>query len=240
MEILVVAAAMFIAGLVQTVSGFGGSLTIMMVLPTIMSLNDAVTLNQTVMIILVFMLVASYWRAIEFRKAVLPTVFCILFTTIFTDLALMVNVTTMKLLFGLFLIGVSIYFWLFSGKVRSSSNPLMACVCGSLSGITNGLFGIGGPPIAVYYLAVTDSKDAYIGTTQLVFFLTTIYTVLFRISKGLFCDDFWQYAVLGTVSILLGMLFGKKINRRISPEAMKKCVYVCLCVTGVNTVIQSL
>ena len=115
-----------------------------------------------------------------------------------------------------------------------------ACTCGSLSGITNGMFGIGGPPIAVYYLAVSDSKEAYIGTTQFFFLITTLYTIVFRLSKGLICNGFWEYVLIGMVSILAGKLVGKKINDRISPETMKKCVYVCLFVTGVVTVIQSL
>lgn len=240
MEILMVGLASFLAGMVQTVSGFGGSLILMMFLPAILSLMDAITLNQTIMLVLDISLVITYRKSIRFRQVLLPAAACLVFTTLSTDLSMRVNVTTMKLLFGIFLVGISFYFWFFSSRVRITASPLMGCACGSLAGITTGLFGIGGPPIAVYYLAVSDSKDAYIGTTQFFFLLTTIYTIGFRFSRGLVCEGFWWYVLLGLLFILCGKLVGKKINDRISPETMKKCVYVCLLVTGVVTVVQSL
>ena len=240
MGILTVVLATFLAGVIQTVSGFGGSLVLMMFLPAIMTLMDAITLNQTIMVVLDISLIVTYRRSIRFRQVLLPAIFCLIMTTVFTDLAMHLHISLMKLLFGLFLVGISIYFWFFSRKVRCASGWPMACTCGSLSGITNGMFGIGGPPIAVYYLAVSDSKEAYIGTTQFFFLITTLYTIVFRLAKGLICNGFWEYVLIGMVSILAGKLVGKKINDRISPETMKKCVYVCLFVTGVVTVIQSL
>lgn len=240
MEILVIMLATFLAGVVQTVSGFGGSLVIMLFLPAVMPLMDAIMVNQTAMILLNISLIFTYRKSIRFRQVLLPAAVCLLFTTVFIDISLMVNVQTMKLLFGLFLIGISIYFWFFSQKVCCKASPAMACFCGALSGTTNALFGIGGPPIAVYYLAVSDSTDAYIGTTQFLFLITTLYTVLFRFSKGLVCEAFWKYALAGIAAILIGKLVGKKINDRISPEIMKRCVYVCLLLSGLMTVIQSL
>ena len=240
MEIIIVALSAFSAGIVQTVSGFGGSLVIMLFLPAIMSLMDAITLNQTIMIVLDISLIITYRKSFRFRQVILPAAVSLIFTTLFTDIAMMVNVKTMKLLFGIFLVCVSIYFWFFSHKVKASPSRTVGCVCGALSGTANGLFGIGGPPIAVYYLAVSDSKDAYIGTTQFFFLIVTLYTIAFRYSKGLICEGFWQYSLLGIAAILTGKLVGKKINNRISPETMKKCVYICLFVTGLSTVFQSI
>ena len=153
MGILTVVLATFLAGVIQTVSGFGGSLVLMMFLPAIMTLMDAITLNQTIMVVLDISLIVTYRRSIRFRQVLLPAIFCLIMTTVFTDLAMHLHISLMKLLFGLFLVGISIYFWFFSRKVRCASGWPMACTCCSLSGITNGMFGIGGPPIAVYYLA---------------------------------------------------------------------------------------
>lgn len=131
MEILVIMLATFLAGVVQTVSGFGGSLVIMLFLPAIMPPMDAIMVKQTAMILLNISLIFTYRKSIRFRQVLLPAAVCLLFTTVFIDISLMVNVQTMKLLFGLFLIGTSIYFWFFSQKVRCKASPAMACFSGT-------------------------------------------------------------------------------------------------------------
>jgi transcriptional regulator with XRE-family HTH domain len=51
-------------------------------------------------------------------------------------------------------IAISLWFMFFADKIRIKANLLTAFICGSLAGVASGLFGIGGPPMVIYILAI--------------------------------------------------------------------------------------
>ena len=95
-----------------------------------------------------------------------------------------------------------------------------------------GLFGIGGPPMVLYYLAAMDSKEEYLGTIQAFFCLTGFYTLAMRILKGYYTLDLALPTLIGIAGILLGMLAGNRLQARINGVMMRKLVYAFLGVTG--------
>lgn len=240
MDSLIVFFAAFLGGLIQTTTGFGGSLIVMMFFPLVMSLTEATTLNLIILLVLDTYLVIANWKFICFRLVIVPSVISICITTIFIQLSMVMNIQTMKLIFGVFLIGISIYFWMFSDRMKIKPNLKSASICAGLSGITNGLFGIGGPPIALYYLSTTQSKEQYIATTQFFFLITTTYTVCVRLMNGMISTLFWTYFAVGAIAILIGKAIGSAIYHYLSQAVIKKCVYIYLMITGVYTVWQCL
>ena len=65
----------------------------------------------------------------------------------------------LKKVFGVFLMLLSVYFLVFSSKLKIKATLMSATVCGTLAGILGGLFGIGGPPMVIFFLAALDDKE---------------------------------------------------------------------------------
>ena len=131
----------------------------------------------------------------------------------------------MKMIFSLFLIALALYFIFFSQKIRLEANLQTVLVCASLAGAANGFFGIGGPPMALYFLAVTKEKEEYIGTTQTYFLLTSVYTTIIRIMSGVFDRELLLLALPGIAAILIGEWIGGRIVDKISYDKMTKLIY---------------
>ena len=140
----------------------------------------------------------------------------------------------LKFVFGIFLIIVGIYFLRFSERVKVKDTILVMVVCSFVSGLCNGLFGIGGPLMVLYYLAACDSMDEYIGNIQCLFLITDIYCLGLRAQEGIFTSALIGPSIVGIIAILLGQVVASKIVSKIKNESViRLCTYVMVCVSGV-------
>lgn len=121
-------------------------------------------------------------------------------------------------------------------KFKFSATGLTAAATASVSGITAGLFGIGGPPLAPYLLSVARSNEEYIGMMQTMFALSSSVGMLLRIVRGIYTVELLPATVLGTIGILLGKRVGLKMLKKISKENMMKLVYSMIAVSGILTI----
>ena len=129
---------------------------------------------------------------------------------------------------------LSIYFLTISGKLKVKANLTSVTICAIISGIMGGLFGIGGPPMVIYFLAAIDDKDRYLGTIQTFFFITGAYTFIFRVINGIYTMDLIPYTILGVAGIMIGTVLGRKFVDRINADTMKKMVYLFLGFAGLT------
>lgn len=128
------------------------------------------------------------------------------------------------------LLSLYLYFWLQKICIRHTfGNALLLSTAG---GILGGLFGVGGPPLVLYYLATTDSKEKYLGTTQMFFLLNNLYDFGGRLVNGMVTLEILRYALLGIGTTLLGLWIGRRIFRLINADTLKKIVYVIMFMDG--------
>ena len=114
-------------------------------------------------------------------------------------------------------------------------------ICSVLAGLGNGFFGISGPPMVVYYLALAgNDKKKYIGTIQFFFFMTSLYASTLRILEGIVTWDIAWMLVSGGIGILLGNVIGSRILEKLNVEVMKKLIYMFLALSGVITFVSNL
>ena len=236
--ILIVAAAAAGAGAVQSLTGFGGGIVMMMFFPSLLPVLSASSLSGAVGLLLSGSLMLRYRRYIRRDLLVLPAAAYIVSSTLSLTFADMIETGLLLKLFGAFLVVLSIYFLCFSGRLQVKATAGTATVCGALSGVVGGLFGIGGPPMVLYYLAAMEKKEEYLGTIQAFFFLTGAYTLAVRIFKGYYTLALALPTLVGVGAILLGMLIGNRLQDRINGAMMRKLVYAFLGVTGIINLLK--
>lgn len=237
---ILVLIASILGGFTQTVTGFGCGIVIMLFLPYIMPVVQASGLSVLITMILNVLLVGRYRRSINVRLVVLPAVISFAVSTLAIHIGANLELNVMKITFSLFLIVLALYFIFFSDKIKIRPTFPTVLICAFLAGAANGLFGIGGPPMALYFLAVTREKEEYIGTTQLYFLLTSAYTTMVRIFSGVFDKELLLMGVPGIFAILLGSYIGMRVVGRISHEKMKHTIYLFLIASGVITLVQTI
>ena len=153
---LVTVLVSFVGAMIQGVTGFGASLTIMTLLPYFVDLPSAVALSGVIPMVQMAVLVWLYRRAINLHRVIIPAFFYLIGCWISIRYTLDFDPRHLKFAFGIFLIIVGIYFLRFSDRVKVKDTIPVMFVCSFVSGLCNGIFGIGGPLMVLYYLAACD------------------------------------------------------------------------------------
>lgn len=230
----------FIAGLMQAITGFGGGIVIMTVLPNLVSMNAAPAISGAVCTPLSWSISWKYHKYMSLRLTIFPCIVYIAACTIAIQISSCIDMNYLKPVFGAFLIFMGLYFMFFSGKIKVTGNYLTAFVCSAASGALGGFFGIGGPFLVLYFLSETKSKEEYLGSINFLFAITTLYQLFARVAAGILTANMFPLILLGCLSVLLGRVAGSHIVDRMNAERMKTIIYIFLIFAGILTTINSL
>lgn len=231
----------FAASVVQGVSGFAFGMVVLMVFPYLFGYTKSLVLAA-----LMATLVMLY-NAFLYRKTIdwtwIPKW---LLVYVVADL---MGVLVLKrvgdhpiwypLMGGIFILMALYLLW---GQKIIHVQPGMSSlvVLSVLSGLIMGAFGVGGPLMAAFFLEATDSKEYYLGTSQLVLGLTLAIDFLLRVINGMFTVDLVGYTLLGVVSMAAGLYIAKALVRRMDALTMRKIICVVMMADGVFMLFHNL
>ena len=228
-------------GFVQSTSGFGFGIFVMVFFPLYLPVLQASGLCSLILIFLLSTLVWRYRKYIQWKHAVFPAAVYLVVSTVTIRLASSVNLSGINFWLGIFLLLIAIYMAFMSQKIKVKANRGVATVCASLSGMVDGLFSIGGPPMTVYFLALLgNDKLKYLGTIQFFFLITNFANSFNRFTSGILESSTLCLVLPGIVGQFIGIRLGNRVVERIDSRHFQIFVYVFLAVSGVLTCISSL
>lgn len=237
---LIVALLAFLAGLVQTITGFGAGIVMMAGLPYLFPIAEAPSLSTIVCLALSGTLFFRLRKFVEWKKVLLPWLCFNVFSLTAVRFLPTLNLHGLTIAFGIFLIVVAVYLLFFEEKMSFQPTVTVSLLFGAISGVCNGFFGIGGPLMALYYLKVAEDRKSYLADLQFFFFSSGILSLLMRIASGLVPLRFLAYAPIGIIAILLGKKLGLKVSEKIDAKTFRRLVCIVTGLSGVITLIQQL
>lgn len=230
-----------VAGLIQATTGFGAGIFMMLFFPMFLPMIQCSALSSAVGLVNTIAMAVMYRKYAQPKLIVLPTIIYFFFSTVCIWYSTKIDLAAFKPFFGLFLTVLGLYFLFFSQRIKLKGSWKSALVCSSLSGIASGFFGIGGPPMVLYFLSLTgDDKYAYLGTLQLFFLITSIQGVATRALNGIYTWELLMLVPIGMVGSIIGTRFGTKIVRKLRVDRLKIIIYAFLCLAGLATFITNL
>ncbi len=238
-RLLFIVCIAFGASFIQRVSGFGLGIFAMTFLPYIMSeYTEANVLTSMISLIMSFSVVCRMFGHIHWKNLICPLIGNLVLTHITVNFMSEYGDGVLRLLLGIALVLLSIYFIKFSEKVHIRATWYTGLICGCLSGVLGGLFSMGGPPIVIYYMESESDHEEYMATIQAYFFTSGIYSLIVK-SKFITPNVFAGLAV-SLVGILAGVYFGKRVFSRLDGKKLKKLVYVFMALSGLANIVTAL
>lgn len=229
-----------LAVLIQGVTGFGAGILLMVFYPFCFGMVRSSAMCQLLCAVLCISVVLRYRKYIRLRLCILPLLFYFPMYFGALQISMRIDMDQLKPVLGLFLILLAVYFILYSGKIHISASIRSAFICAALAGVIDAFFGIGGPTMVIYFMAVLTDKKEYPGTIQLFFAATSLYGTAVRTLSGQLTPDMILPLTAAAVTLLLGAYAGSKIVERIELEKMKLLVYGFIGVAGAITLITAL
>lgn len=223
---------------VQAVTGFGAAVIMLLFFSFFMPVMTVTALSGAMCIASNVSNSVTYRRQIRWKLLPIPVLIYFVVSYFGIRLAQAMDTVLLKRIFGAVLVILAVYFLFFAKKIRIRATTLSSVICGVISGVTGGMFGASGPPMVVYILAATDTKESYIGTTQMFCLLTGLWALGVRIFTGYYTFEMIPMIVVGVLGILVGQFIGVKVVRKISVETLHTSVYVMLAISGVMNLLM--
>lgn len=227
------------AGVVQTVTGFGSVVLMMLMFPFFFDMIDAPALALSINMLYCFILCWKFRRDIDWHATLLPTLTYSSISFLVTGLVKETDLRLLLIAFALFLVVLSLYLLFVSDKVKMKKPGVSVGVAfGVLAGTSAGLFAIGGPPMAPYMMAATKDHRAYVASMQLMFSVTNVVNVAGRMVNGIYNWSLWPYILTGSIFIIIGMYLGELVAKRLNPQKLRVIVYSFVGISGLILLLQ--
>ncbi|MQS75209.1 sulfite exporter TauE/SafE family protein [Companilactobacillus halodurans] len=240
--IFIIIFAALMAGFVQGVTGFGSGIVMMIFLPHLLPINQSAGVSTLTMVIANVMLVWKYRKHLDWQKIIAPFLIyaCMALSSLYLSSFFASN--HLKILLGLLLIVLSIYYAVMNIRsISIKAIPLWIMVIFSLiSGFFNGMFGIGGPLMALYFLTNSKSKENYLSNIQTFFLMDTFLMTTVRFSSGILTFSNLKYIAVGIVGAVLDTILANHLVGHLNIKLMKLFIYIFIGLSGLYYLISSI
>ncbi|MGI5892523.1 MAG: sulfite exporter TauE/SafE family protein [Bacillota bacterium] len=238
MDLLFVVIIAVVGSFTQSLSGFGFAIIAMALWPLVIPFHTAVLVEVITAFVMVVFISWKLFKHINFKLLIYPLISTFI-TSTFGIITLMASTENlMRRTLGGVLMILAAYLLLYSDRIRIKPTKINGLVAGGLSGFFAGLLSIGGPPIAAYFLSVTDDKMEYNATLQFYFVLTSIYIFVVHLFIGNVTGEVIKYSFAGIIGVVAGTAAGLSLFKKLSLKTIKKLVYVFVVMAGLYMLIK--
>lgn len=235
-----VVVVLFVATLIRSSLGFGEALVAVPLLALRLPVIVAAPLAVAVSVIVAGMIVAQDWRNIEIKSAMGLLISALFGIPIGLFLLTHANEHSIKLLLGVLIAGFSIYSLVFRAKLHLVKDHLAWLLgAGFCSGILGGAYGMNGPALAVYGSLRRWPPQRFRATLQCYFFPASLIVLLGYATKGLYVPVITRYFIFSLPGIVIAVLIGRMVNRRIRGDSFFQYVYIGLTTIGFVLIYQA-
>ncbi|MCP4003472.1 MAG: sulfite exporter TauE/SafE family protein [bacterium] len=113
-------------------------------------------------------------------------------------------------------------------RPKPAESPQWDIPAGAMSGLLNGLFNTGGPPLVAHIYRYPGSPESLKATLYVLLLCTVSIRIPGAWSQGMFPSEVWRAAALSVVPVLVGSLLGIALARRIDPMRFRRLSWVAL------------
>ncbi len=238
-DYILIGIVILVSALVQGFSGFAFSLVLVPLLGLFFPFKDVVVLN----LIFSFVLNASVFINLRKHARVKETLTLIIFACIFTIIGANVlkgfDEKVLKIVLGLLLTLTSVLNIL---KINIDfKNPKRYYpIVGSISGFLNGLSGISGPPLIIFFSNTKMDKLTYKATFN-TFFLSLNIVALITYSRiGVLTFDLIKVGGVYAIFVVIGAYTGLFLSYKASEVVFKQIVVVIVMLMGILMIVGEL
>ncbi len=232
-------AIVFLAAIVRGYSGFGFSLLAItalsliyapaIIIPSIFLLEIAASLH----------LLPGLWRDIHWRSLIPLVIGTGIGTPIGLKFLTAIPAAPMQIALGLFVFAVTCLLWM-GVALKTMPGNIASTGAGLAAGVANGAFGIGGPPVILFYFASPAGNIVGRATLVVYFLLTDAIGLAFLARENLVNTDSLFRTLTFLPALLAGVWLGARSFKTADPIAFRKWVLALLGLLAAITAIKGI
>ncbi len=235
-----VLAVIFFATLIRSTFGFGEALVAVPLLAMRLPVSIAAPLAVLVSVTMAAVIVLQDWRHVHLRSATGLILAALPGIPLGVLLLAKGNDHVVKLILGVLIAGFSIYSLTATTTLHlREDHPKWLLGCGFLSGLLGGAYGMNGPPLAIYGALRRWSPQHFRATLQGYFLVASLAGLAGYSALGVWTATVTRYFLWSLPAVVIAILIGRAINRRMKGNGFFRFVYAGLVAIGAVLTVQS-
>jgi uncharacterized protein len=174
----------------------------------------------------------SIWKDVHWRSLLPLTLGCLVATPLGVYLLANVPARPMQLALSVFVLVATMLLWK-GYALKSMPGTLATTAAGAASGLANGAFGIGGPPVVLFYFSSPAGNIAGRASLIMFFLITDVIGLANQSMYGLVTWDAVWRAMIYLPALVVGVWIGARSFKTTNPEVFKKAVLALLAVLAI-------
>ena len=245
MKFLILLAVVLAANVVEAVTGFGSTIIAVTIGANFYAIKFLVPTLVPANLVLSGYIVARHRRHINgslLVRTILPLVAAgavgglYLFNTLGTE--------KLKLVFGVFVLAFSVFQLVRTARMKNGENPTPLGRAQTVlwllgGGIMQGMYASGGPMVVYFASRILTDKSSFRATLSTLWLIINIGMTISYAASGQLTRSTLRMSALILPCILLGIVFGEILHKRIAERTFRLAVYILLIVAGAALVAGS-
>jgi uncharacterized protein len=228
----------FLAAIVRGFSGFGFSLLTITALSLVYPPAEIVPSIFMLEVAASVHLLPSIWKDVHWRSLLPLIIGCLIATPVGVWLLANVQPEPMQIAMAVFvLVAVGLMWKGFA--LKSMPGTAASVAAGAASGFANGAFGIGGPPVVLFYFASPAGNVAGRASLIAFFLATDIIGLANQSVHGLITWDTVTRAGLFLPPLVAGVWLGARSFANTNPETFRKAVLIIMAILAVMGMVKA-
>lgn len=223
----------FFATLVRSTFGFGESLVAVPLFVLFIPLEVAVPLSVLISVLVALVVVLQDHREVHIASAKWLILYALLGIPIGLLILIYGNAYWVKIGLGGLIVVYSLYtLWARNAFTLEHDSRKWLFICGFLSGVLGGAYGLNGPPLVLYGNMRRWSAKHFRATLQAYFLPASLLGVVGYAFKGLLGHAVWIDLLYSLPAIVPAIFLGRLFNRRLHGSSFFRYVYCGLVCIG--------
>jgi uncharacterized membrane protein YfcA len=231
---LVIAALVFAAAVLQSLSGFGFAIVVMPLLTLLLGLQTAAPLVALTALTVYTINAARFRRAINAGEVLRLGLASALGVPIGIWVLSSVDETRVKQALGLLMIAFALYSLLRPAATSWLPSRMWVYPAGFAAGCLGGAYNTPGPPAIVYGTLRRWPRDEFRAGMQTLFLVNGALVVTSHVVAGHFTAPVLAYCLYTVPALILGILLAARLDTRVDRDRFRRLVMAMILLLGVS------
>lgn len=228
----------FLAAIVRGYSGFGFSLLAITALSLILPPAKVIPAIFLLEVAASLHLLPSIWKDVHWGSLSFLMLGALIGTPVGVHALANVPQAQMTLALACFVLAATVLLWRGFSLTTMPSKPATLAV-GTATGLANGAFGMGGPPVVLFYFASPAGHAAGRASLIAYFLFTDLVGLGFLSREGLVTVDAGLLALVFLPALVAGIWLGARSFKSADPARFRRIVLVILAGLAVLTAVKA-
>ena len=240
MTYAIMALAALAGGIIQPLTGFGSAVILMVAAQYFFDITIAPGVVAAICMFPSGIMAWNRRKIIDLKQILPPIALYTVCSLAVINLLGSMDLHVLTAAFGGFLMLLALYFLFIAKRVSLKPGLAAGMLCSGFSGCCAGAFTVGGPMMALYFVAIARDKDTYVANMQFLFAATNLTNLAMRAVRGLYGAQYLPVTAVGVIFVLVGMVIGSALSKRMSGDVARQVVYIGVGVSGLVTLLQQI